>query len=74
MRIDEKLRFAYDFSFNFPMFEGCGNRFDGTVENVLCFATVFAKTVNWKAVEEAYKKNKELFDKNYEEYRKKGKK
>ena len=65
MKIDEKLRFAYDFSFNWPMFEGCGKDFNGQ-EGILCFARQFAKTVNWKALEEAYKKNKEIFDKNFE--------
>lgn len=74
MRIDERLRFIYDYSFDFPMFEGCGTAFDGKKENVLCFTSGFAKSVNWKALEEAYKKNKEVFDKHYEEYKKKGKK
>lgn len=70
MKIEEKLRFAYDYSFNFPMFEGCGKLFDGKTENVLCFTSFYSKTINWKAVEEAYKKNQALFDKQYENYKK----
>jgi hypothetical protein len=62
MQIDPKLRKIYDWSFNFPQFEGCGERFDGTEENIFCFSELFAQTVNWKELEKSYLKNKEKID------------
>lgn len=63
MKIDPKLRKIYDWSYNWPQFEGCGSAFDGTQENILCFSEFFAKTVNWKEIEKSYLKNKEKIDK-----------
>lgn len=71
MKIDEKLRFVHDLSFNWAMFKDCGKNFNGQ-EGILCFARQFAKTVNWQALEKAYKKNKEIFDKNFETFKKEG--
>ena len=62
MSIDPKLRRIYDWSHNFPQFAECGNRFDGTQENILCFNSLFYKTINWKEVEKTYLRNKEKID------------
>ena len=63
MKIDPKLRKIYDWSFNWPQFENCGEAFDGTKENIFCFSEQFAKTINWKEIEKSYEKNKEKIDK-----------
>lgn len=63
MGIDPKLRKIYDWSNNWGQFERCGQAFDGTKENLLCFSEFFAKTINWEELRKSYLKNKKKIDK-----------
>lgn len=63
MKIDPKLRAIYDWSHNWPQFEGCGERFAKPVEGIFCFSEAFSNTISWKEVEKTYVNNKEKIDK-----------
>ena len=68
LKISERLRTIYDWSSNgAKVFEKCGKEdcyfFDNKKENVLCFTKRFAKTLNWKNLENFYMSNKEKIDK-----------
>ncbi len=62
MKIDEKLRIVYDWVHGFPQFEGCGKRFDGKEEGVLCFTAAYAKTINWKEIQKIYNDHQKEMD------------